>query len=295
VYRTVRRRMPGRCSSPGDGPRWSLRTPAGWPPRGGLTGSSRRLRGGDLAETITLLLPDRGQSSDRPLAWWVEERLLPLRGQDPAVQRTEMVRAWRELDRRERFVWNKLITGAFRVGASSGLVQRALAQASGVDEGAISHRLMGGGNDPEFFRRLVAVTGAMPSRPSASATGPPLDAAPRRWANRRVAGRVEVGRDPAHLIRMVRSCGRGARSPYGRFPEVETPRPCCRRGRCRWWLPWLGEAAARAFSDGSGGPRAGRSSSSTGIWSPRPAEVGKTPSLLTERRGDCCRWPAHPR
>src|SRR6478735_1540574 len=34
---------------------------------------------GDLAETITLLLPDTGASSDLPLAHWVEHRLLPLR------------------------------------------------------------------------------------------------------------------------------------------------------------------------------------------------------------------------
>jgi len=112
---------------------------------------------GDLAETITLLLPGSGVSSDRPLAHWVEERLLPLRGQEEAVQKEEMQRAWRELDRWERFVWNKLITGAFRVGASARLVERALALASGVPEGAIAHRLMGGWEPtPEFFARLVA-------------------------------------------------------------------------------------------------------------------------------------------
>jgi DNA ligase-1 len=112
---------------------------------------------GDLAETITLLLPDTGGASDHTLAHWVEERLLPLKGQDEAVQRAEMLRAWAELDRRERFVWNKLITGAFRVGASSRLVERALAIASGVPEGAIAHRLMGGWEPtPGFFARLVA-------------------------------------------------------------------------------------------------------------------------------------------
>ena len=42
---------------------------------------------GDLAETITLLLPDSAASSDLSLAHWVETRLLPLRGQDDAVQR----------------------------------------------------------------------------------------------------------------------------------------------------------------------------------------------------------------
>ena len=70
---------------------------------------------------------------------------------------TSCVRAWRELDRRERYVWNKLITGSFRVGASARLVVRALADASGVDEGTVAHRLMGAW-DPsaEFFERLVA-------------------------------------------------------------------------------------------------------------------------------------------
>ncbi|MDQ3427758.1 MAG: ATP-dependent DNA ligase, partial [Gemmatimonadota bacterium] len=67
---------------------------------------------GDLAETITLLLPDTGSPSEYPLSQWVEQRLLALRGQDEAVQREEMVRAWRELERRERYVWNKLITGS---------------------------------------------------------------------------------------------------------------------------------------------------------------------------------------
>ena len=42
---------------------------------------------GDLAETITLLLPDTGASDDRGLSYWVEQRLLPLRAQDEAVQR----------------------------------------------------------------------------------------------------------------------------------------------------------------------------------------------------------------
>ena len=112
---------------------------------------------GDLAETITLLLPDTGSSSDLPLAAWVGERLLPLRGQDEDVQRQEMVRAWRELGRQERYVWNKLITGSFRVGASARMVERALAQVSGLSDGVIAHRLMGAWEPtPEFFARLTA-------------------------------------------------------------------------------------------------------------------------------------------
>jgi DNA ligase-1 len=111
---------------------------------------------GDLAETISLLLPENASSGDEPLSWWVEQRLLPLRGQDEAAQRLEMLQAWRELGRRERYVWTKLITGSFRVGASARLVVRALAEVSGVDEGTITHRLMGAWEpSPEFFEQLL--------------------------------------------------------------------------------------------------------------------------------------------
>ncbi|HEU0299889.1 MAG TPA: ATP-dependent DNA ligase [Longimicrobium sp.] len=112
---------------------------------------------GDLAETISLLLPDSGASSDLPLRHWVEDRLLPLRGEDEPAQRAEVQRAWAELDGPQAYVWNKLITGSFRVGVSQSLVVRALARVSGVDEAAIAHRLMGAWDPtPEFYLRLLA-------------------------------------------------------------------------------------------------------------------------------------------
>ena len=39
---------------------------------------------GDMAETIALLLPPPTRESDGTLAFWIEERLLPLRGRAPA-------------------------------------------------------------------------------------------------------------------------------------------------------------------------------------------------------------------
>ena len=112
---------------------------------------------GDLAETIALLLPEGEAANDRPLAWWVEERLLVLRDLDPGEQRAALVSAWRELSGRERYVWNKLLTGAFRVGASQRLVVRALGEVSGVSDEVIAHRLMGTWEPgPGFFERLVA-------------------------------------------------------------------------------------------------------------------------------------------
>jgi DNA ligase-1 len=99
---------------------------------------------GDLAETIALLLPDTNASgSDLPLAFWVENRTLPLREITEDDQREAVVQAWNELDANERFIWNKLVTGSFRVGVSQSLVVRALAQVSGIEKEIIAHRLMG--------------------------------------------------------------------------------------------------------------------------------------------------------
>ncbi len=112
---------------------------------------------GDLAETIALLLPEPAFTSDLPLHRWVEERLLPLAGEDEETQRAVILGAWSSLGGTERFVWNKLITGAFRVGVSQSLVVRALARAGGADEAAVAHRLMGSWEPTvEGFRRLLS-------------------------------------------------------------------------------------------------------------------------------------------
>jgi DNA ligase-1 len=111
---------------------------------------------GDIAETITLLLPRAESSTDMPLAWWVEERLLPTRVLEEAAQREIMLTAWGELDGMQRFVWNKLITGGFRVGVSQLLITRAIAQVCGVDARRIAHRLMGEWQPTaEFWAQLL--------------------------------------------------------------------------------------------------------------------------------------------
>jgi DNA ligase-1 len=112
---------------------------------------------GDFAETMALLLPPAEASSDRPLGYWVEERLLPLRNADDAARRRELAAVWREMDERQRFAWNKLITGEFRVGVSQSLVMRAVAEVSGATPEAVAHRLMGDWQPTaEFWRGLIA-------------------------------------------------------------------------------------------------------------------------------------------
>ncbi len=98
---------------------------------------------GDLAETITLLLPPPAAVSRRPLHAWVTQDLLPLRQMGIEERQQRILEAWDRMDDAQRFVWNKLITGGFRVGVSRRLVVRALERFSGIDAAVITHRLMG--------------------------------------------------------------------------------------------------------------------------------------------------------
>ena len=101
---------------------------------------------GDLAETISLLLPAPTQVHDIGLADWVEQHLLPLREmqRDAPEQLADVLLAqWRQLAADERLVYFKLITGAFRVGVSRLQVTQALAAVSEVDAKRVAQRLMG--------------------------------------------------------------------------------------------------------------------------------------------------------
>jgi DNA ligase-1 len=138
---------------------------------------------GDLAETIALLLPAPSATSHRPLHAWMDQILLPLAKLPETEQREVLRRAWSELAPDERFVFNKLVTGAFRVGVSQGLVVRALAEVSGLSPAVIAHRLMGTWRPTaEFFRQLLAPdTGAADrSRPYPFCLAHPLQMDPQK-------------------------------------------------------------------------------------------------------------------
>jgi DNA ligase-1 len=136
---------------------------------------------GDLGETIALVLPAPVHAADRSLADWVGEVLLTLREADEERQKAEVLAAWQSMDYRQAFVWNKLITGAFRVGVSQLLVTRALSRVSGVPAEVIAHRLMGDWQPtPEFFESLIArdAGDADISKPYPFCLAHPLDGPP---------------------------------------------------------------------------------------------------------------------
>ncbi len=97
---------------------------------------------GDLAESIALVLPEPTSRSDRTLGAWVR-MITELRDVDDEAKRSAVIDAWMALDWVERFVFNKLITGGFRIGVSQKLMSRALGAHTGLDEDAIACRLMG--------------------------------------------------------------------------------------------------------------------------------------------------------
>ena len=108
---------------------------------------------GDLAETLALLMPsvEGTGTNDASLADWIETRILSVANADAEVRRAMVMQAWHELPLQERFVFNKLLTGALRVGVSQGLVQKALSQLTGIDPARIAQRMIGKWQPTEAF------------------------------------------------------------------------------------------------------------------------------------------------
>ena len=95
--------------------------------------------------------------SNEGLHHWVTERLLPLASQTPEQRRDAVLQGWNTLPGTQRFLFNKLLTGGFRVGVSRRLIIRSLADFSGLPADVIAHRLMGHWQpSAHFFQQLVA-------------------------------------------------------------------------------------------------------------------------------------------
>jgi DNA ligase-1 len=136
---------------------------------------------GDGAELVALLVDApavAGVAEDLSLEQWVEERILPLKDMDAQAQAAAMRRYWSLLDTSGIFVLNKIITGEFRVGASATLAIRAVAQAAGVPQAIMAHRVMGDWRpSASFFAGLLAPesTRAPDSRPYPFFLASPLE------------------------------------------------------------------------------------------------------------------------
>jgi len=110
---------------------------------------------GDLAETIALFLPPANVVSKRTLSGWIDGLISIIKSEEDE-KKAFIINAWESLGYAERFVFNKLITGGFRIGISQKLMTRALAKSTGIDENILAHRLMGNWSAAETtFEDLV--------------------------------------------------------------------------------------------------------------------------------------------
>ncbi|MFV8751198.1 ATP-dependent DNA ligase [Nannocystaceae bacterium ST9] len=127
---------------------------------------------GDFAETAALLLEARARPSDPDeakrraalsevsLADWVETKIEPLRELDEPARRAAVVEWWRLLPRDQVFLLGKLLTGELRVGVSTTLVVRAVAEHADLTSATATARLMGEWRpSPEFVADLFAPEG----------------------------------------------------------------------------------------------------------------------------------------
>lgn len=98
---------------------------------------------GDLAETISLLVPSQAAETRGGLAYWVKERIEPIRYVDATCIHNELTKCWNSIGPGERFLFLKLVTGGFRLGVSRRLVTRAIANAFQLPAEVVAHRLTG--------------------------------------------------------------------------------------------------------------------------------------------------------
>jgi DNA ligase-1 len=185
---------------------------------------------GDLAETIALLLENpanAASSTDVSLAEWIDGRLLPLRGASLEEQHSAIVTWWRTLPYRECFLLNKLLTGELRVGVSTLLVTRAIAETVGMGRPDIARRLMGDWQpSKEFWEGLISgdTSAISASTPYPFFLASPLDGDPATLgeiADWQIEWKWDGIR--AQLIRRGGGCflwSRGEELITERFPEV---------------------------------------------------------------------------
>lgn len=122
---------------------------------------------GDLAETLALVYPSGQQQNQESLDYWINY-LYGLKDQEDEEKKQRIIAAWQQLNTDEKFIFNKLITGGFRIGVSKNLIIKALSSYTEESSEVISHRLMGNWDPFETdFQTLV-----LDERPNENASKP---------------------------------------------------------------------------------------------------------------------------
>ncbi|MFZ4861336.1 ATP-dependent DNA ligase [Sphingobacterium sp. Mn56C] len=97
---------------------------------------------GDLGETISLLLPNPTFSIDKTLSEWMAE-ILALQQVSDQQKKAYVTASWRGLAHQQRFIFNKLLGGSFRVGVSRKGLINAIANHYQLEASDVAHSIMG--------------------------------------------------------------------------------------------------------------------------------------------------------
>ncbi len=98
---------------------------------------------GDLAETIALLLPEGNTTAESHSLSYYIEQLIVIEKQEESVRKKFILDCWMQMDYSQRFVFNKFITGAFRIGVSQQMMVNALSRMVQLPASVIAHRISG--------------------------------------------------------------------------------------------------------------------------------------------------------
>jgi len=99
---------------------------------------------GDLAESIALMLPEANEenTAGHSLSWFTRQ-LITLEKKEEAEKKQFVTSSWMQMNKDERFVFNKLLTGNFRIGVSQKMIVNALAKTVQAEPNLIAHRISG--------------------------------------------------------------------------------------------------------------------------------------------------------
>lgn len=100
---------------------------------------------GDLAETIALLLPKNEIiEDDTPTSLaFILERIYHHKENDETKRKEFVLSYWQKLDKNSCFVFNKLLTGGFRIGISKSILIKSISKAENIPSEEVAYRLTG--------------------------------------------------------------------------------------------------------------------------------------------------------
>lgn len=97
---------------------------------------------GDFSETVSLIVPQKSEGASISLAEMMD-KFVQIRNENDEEKKKFITETWYQLDQQEKFVFNKLMSAAFRVGVSKNNLIKALALHTDLPESFLAHRLMG--------------------------------------------------------------------------------------------------------------------------------------------------------